>query len=598
MKLLKIFCILLILSFSLGACEKLLQPEADNHNVAARLYRDPVWAEGLLMRAYSLIPTNNLTYNEVATDDAVNSNKLDTYLRMATGEWTSLYNPVTQWDNNLSAIMYINNFLSIVKIVPYKPTNPEINDMFIRRLSGEAYALRGLFEFFLLQNVGGIGSNGQLLGIPLYNSAIQVDANFNITRAGYSESVTRIYSDLDSALVYLTMDDYKNLTDATQLPPGLTTVNVTNYNTVFGNIWRQRINGRIVKALKARVALLAASPAFNPTNDFTLWQAAANYAGAAIINPVGAIAGPDGIGGIAGIDANGHKWYQATYVNAISVQSGTDQKEMLWRRAKASARGRETNNYPPSLFGLGYVNPTQNLVDAFPMANGYPISNPLSLYNPANPYAARDPRLGLYIVYNGATEAGKIITTAVGGGNNAKDSLPTSTRTGYYLRKLLREDVVVDPNSAVSQNHYEVHMRWTELLLIYAEAQNEALGPDANGTFPFSARNVIAAIRKRAGISQADNYLASITTQADMRTLIRNERRLELCFEGFRFWDLRRWKADLTETAKGVNISKGATTYTVVNVETRKYDNSYMYFAPIPQKEILKYSGLFQNNGW
>jgi hypothetical protein len=139
-------------------------------------------------------------------------------------------------------------------------------------------------------------------------------------------------------------------------------------------------------------------------------------------------------------------------------------------------------------------------------------------------------------------------------------------------------------------------MRYTEIFLTYAEAANEAWGPTGTGPNDFSARDVIAAIRKRAGISQPDNYLASISTIEDMRNLIHNERRLELCFEGFRFWDLRRWNADLTETAKGINII-GAN-YTVVNVEPRTYDNSYMHYGPIPNGEIVKFSALIQNKGW
>ena len=186
----------------------------------------------------------------------------------------------------------------------------------------------------------------------------------------------------------------------------------------------------------------------------------------------------------------------------------------------------------------------------------------------------------------------------MGGGVNAKDSLPTSTRTGYYLRKLLREDVNMDPTATNTQKHYEVHMRYTELFLIYAESANEAWGPDGTGPNAFSARDVIRAIRKRAGISQPDNYLASITTKEDMRTLIRNERRLELCFEGFRFWDLRRWNADLTEAAKGVNIDRSGTVFSVVDVEPRAYDNSYMIFGPLPASEILKFNALVQNKGW
>ncbi len=81
-----------------------------------------------------------------------------------------------------------------------------------------------------------------------------------------------------------------------------------------------------------------------------------------------------------------------------------------------------------------------------------------------------------------------------------------------------------------------------------------------------------------------------------MRKLIRNERRIELCFEGFRFWDLRRWKEDLTDPAKGVNIN--GNNHTVVQVEDRKYDNSYMIYGPLPDTEVLKYNALIQNKGW
>ena len=80
-----------------------------------------------------------------------------------------------------------------------------------------------------------------------------------------------------------------------------------------------------------------------------------------------------------------------------------------------------------------------------------------------------------------------------------------------------------------------------------------------------------------------------------MQQLIRNERRLELCFEGFRFWDLRRWKADLNETARGVDINGSA--ITPVDVEKRAFKD-YMYYGPIPYSEILKYSNLKQNKGW
>ena len=183
-----------------------------------------------------------------------------------------------------------------------------------------------------------------------------------------------------------------------------------------------------------------------------------------------------------------------------------------------------------------------------------------------------------------------------------------STKTGYYLRKLLRPDVNLNPSSTTKQKHLPARIRTTEILLDYAEAANEAQGPKANvGGANYSAYDVIKAIRKRAGLGESgeDPYLEECAQNKDkMRELIRNERRLELCFENHRFWDLRRWKvnlANLNEAAKGINITTDATTgeyiYKTFDAEERNYSD-YMYYGPIPYSEILKYSNLKQNEGW
>jgi hypothetical protein len=236
------------------------------------------------------------------------------------------------------------------------------------------------------------------------------------------------------------------------------------------------------------------------------------------------------------------------------------------------------------------------------MQNGYPIANnPQSGYNPAAPFTGRDPRLAKFIVYNGNTigPTNKVIntTTDVATNDDALNRKEVSTRTGYYMKKLLRQDVSRTP-TVNNQKHYRPHIRYTEIFLIYAEAANEAWGPTANGGNPYSAYDIIKAIRARAGVGTAngDAYLESIKTDKDaMRTLIRNERRLELAFEGFRFWDLRRWNAALTEPVKGVSISQGI--YQEINVEARNYQE-YMRFGPIPYSETLKYNALQQNTGW
>jgi len=586
MKYFKICFILLgFLSF-FSACE-MLEPENDNHSTFDRVYEDPAYAEGLLIRAYTYIPTNSYRWDEVATDDAVTNEKTNSYMRIATGEWSALYNPQNLWDNCNRAILYINEFLGVVDDVPFKWTDLTLDGLYKRRLKGEAYALRGLFKYFLLRNHGGYGSDGQLLGTPIYNVFLESEEDFAIPRANFTESVNSAYADFAEAVKYLPTD-YGNQSDIANLESIFSDITeINDYNTVFGDVTQQRISGRHVKALKARLALLAASPAFNPNSDLSLWETTANYSAELL----------DDINGVAGLDPTGHIFYLKAQVDAADITSGDkkDLGEIVWRRPIYTDRARETDNFPPSLYGSGEINPTQNFVDAFPMANGYPITDENSQYDPANPYAGRDPRLSLYVVYNGSKLKNTTINTGVGAGDDGLDALQTSTRTGYYMKKLLREDVNVNPSSASNQKHFYTHIRYTELFLTYAEAANEAWGPNGVGGNSYSAKDVIAAIRKRAGIAQPDNYLSSISDKEQMRELIRNERRLELCFESFRFWDLRRWKIDLTEAAKGVRIEGG--NYSYFTVEERSYNNDYMHYGPIPYKEIIKFN-LIQNDGW
>jgi hypothetical protein len=584
MKLNRIWSLLLILVMFASSCT-LLEPEDDNHSTLQRVYDDPEFAEGLLLRAYAYIPTNDYNWDEVATDDAVTNDKFSSYMRMATGEWTALYNPQNLWDNCNRSIMSLNQFLDVVEEVPWKWTDETLNDLYVRRLTGEAYALRGLMKYFLLRNHAGVGENGELLGIPEYNEFLESQEDFSKPRDNFAQSVQSAYADLDKSLEYLPMD-YGDVSEG-NIPAGFGGVSLDNYNTVFGNNTLQRMSGRHAKAIKARLALLAASPAFNLENNSSLWENAANYT-AELLND---------IGGVSGLDPKGHIFYLKDQVNEAKLTSGDrqDLQEILWRRPIYNNNAREGDNFPPSIYGDGEINPSQNLVDAFPMANGYPINDPNSGFDLENPYSGRDPRLSLYIVYDGSTMRGNSIETGVGEGDDAIGALENSTRTGYYMKKLLREDVNVDPSSSSSQEHFNTHIRYTELFLNYAEAANEAWGPNGSGAHGYSAKDVIAAIRNRAGIEQPDSYLESVSDQGAMRQLIRNERRLELCFESFRFWDLRRWKADLTVPARGIRIS--GNTYTPFNVEDRVYNNEYMHYGPIPNREIVKF-GLVQNKGW
>ncbi|MBB3188124.1 RagB/SusD family nutrient uptake outer membrane protein [Microbacter margulisiae] len=579
--------IFVALAMILSGCSDLFSPADQNNRTLDGVYSDPAFAEGLLLNAYVKLPSG-YSYNDVATDNAVSNDPTNSYRLMATGSWSSLNNPMDQWTSAYSAIQYLNLFLANTDKVTWATTGEYVSQMFNDRFKGEAYGMRALFMYYLLQAHGGWSADGKLLGVPILLTPQDVTSNFKVPRNTFDECLTQIYTDLDSAEYYLPLD-YSDISSTSQIPAKYTgKTTVSDYNRVFGAYNTQRMSARIAKVISAQVTLLAASPAFNQGTNVS-WAAAADSAAAVL----------DLNGGLSGLASNGDYWYAERNANEINnIQNGLNPKEILWRTNVGSSNSLESDNYPPSLYGKGRVDPTQNLVDAFPMANGYPITDPNSGYDPTHPYANRDPRLALYIVTNGSTEgpSNTPIYTQVGTGstNDGLNQISTSTRTGYYMRKLLREDVNLNPTNTNSQIHYYARMRYTEIYLDYAEAANEAWGPDGTGPSGYSARDVIAAIRKRAGITQPDAYLASITTKDAMRTLIHNERRLELCFEGFRFWDLRRWKANLTEEANGVSISNG--TYTFVPVEKRAYQD-YMDYGPIPYSEVLKF-GLVQNQGW
>lgn len=133
-------------------------------------------------------------------------------------------------------------------------------------------------------------------------------------------------------------------------------------------------------------------------------------------------------------------------------------------------------------------------------------------------------------------------------------------------------DVNCTSGAETKKPHYTPRVRYTEIYLNYAEAANEAYGPTADGGNGFSAYDVIKALRQRRGVGGSDDPYLQVCAQSKdmMRTLIRNERRLEMCFENTRFWDLRRWKLDLNETVKGIRWSADGS-YEIFDVEPRLY---------------------------
>ena len=585
------------------SCQDMFEPADENNRQEDAMYEESKYAAGLLMYGYSRLPYSTSTETDVATDDAVTNNTNSNFLNMATGTWSSERDPMSKWNSCKDGIQYVNKFLTIVDKVKWAPSAASKQQMFIDRQKGEAYGLRALFYYNLLQAHGGYADDDILYGVPLLTQPEDGSSDFNQPRALFSDCVKLCFADCDSAMKYLPMDYVDVAYDDIPAKYKELGAETTGYNLVFGTRSRGLMSGKIAEAIKAQVALLAASPAFRDQSDVTSAEAAVLCANVL-----------KRIGGLEGFDETGNIWYK----NKTKLEpSASEMPEILWRADRSKDASQERENFPPTLYGSGRVNPSQNLVDAFPMRNGRPITDPKSGYDPKNPYANRDLRLDDNILYNGMTFRKTVIITGTYPNENDEslDNINygnTSTRTGYYLKKLLRDDVSPLQSSLVEQQHIYPRIRYTEIFLAYAEAANDAWGPKADPTgVGFTAYDVIKAIRGRAGLGtdeyglplpDGDAYLEECASdQAKMTNLIRNERRIELCFENKRFWDLRRWKMPLDETVKGVMIDRndeGELSYTIIDVEERKYDNSYQWYGPIPKGEVLRWSNLKQNKGW
>ncbi len=600
-----VVCQLLFSAVLLSSCDDMFDPADENNRQEDAMYEESKYAHGLLIYGYDRLPYITTTQTDIATDDAVTNLKTSAYLNMATGTWASDNNPMSQWDNCKDGIQYVNLFLSKVEQVKWAPSSASKQQMFIDRLKGEAFGLRAVLYYYLLQAHGGYADDGTLYGVPLLTTPEDGSSDFNQPRATFADCVKQCFADCDSAMALLPMD-YEDISSNDEIPVKyqLQGANYSNYNLVFGTKSRNLMSARIAEAVKAQVALLAASPAFRDQSGVTSAEAATLSANVL-----------KRINGLDGFDPTGNVWYK----NKTKLEpSASEMPEILWREDRHKNADQERENFPPTLYGNGRVNPSQNLVDAFPMRNGLPISASNSGYDAKDPYVNRDPRLSDDVIYNGMTFRRTVVVTGTyPNENNETDdnlnSITTSTRTGYYLKKLLRDDVSPQSSSLIEQQHIYPRIRYTEIFLAYAEAANDAWGPKGDQAGAgFSAYDVIKAIRERAGLGtdefgrklpEGDAYLEECANdQGKMTELIRNERRIELCFENKRFWDLRRWMLPLNEGVKGMKIDRneetGTLSYSIIDVEDRKYDSSYQWYGPIPKGEVLKWSNLMQNKGW
>jgi hypothetical protein len=522
------------------------------------------YANKFLNSIYSKLPGG---YNRVGGDllDAASDDAISGFIgttavsQLATGAYTS-YAAIadeTPWGSAYAAIRAASIFVSNINVSPVKETLP--NGSSIRYAwKAEARFIRALFYFELLKRYG---------GIPLMGDQVRtLGDDVQVPRSSFADCVQYIVSECDA------------IKDSLR-PNPIAAPEVNSHRATRG----------AALALKARVLLYAASPLFNGQNidagnaltgytnyDKERWKLAADAARTLM---------------------DEHTFSLLPNFKDIFITQNN--REIIFFRQGGNNSEIENTNGPVGFAKVarGRTNPTQELINAFPTDAGLPITDPASGYNPVDPYAHRDPRLTMSILYNGARWLNTEIQTFEGGQHRPGGAEP-GTVTGYYMRKFMGNFENATQYSNVP--HDWIFLRYAEVLLNFAEAENEYNGA-TNEVY-----QVLKDLRARAGIIAGDDGMYGLRiglSQDEMRQLIRNERRVELAFEEHRFWDIRRWKiAEQVYNAKlhGMSIIRNGPdfTYNVVEVFRPVFSAPRMYLYPIPYDEVVKNDNMSQNPGW
>ncbi|SHN36711.1 RagB/SusD family nutrient uptake outer membrane protein [Chitinophaga sp. CF418] len=487
---------------------------------------------------------------------------------------------LTNWPAIFTAVRKCNTFIAKVQVY-----SQNFSETWRKKRLDEVRFLRAFFYSELWMHLGGLPI---ITGVPDRNNGDSSQLYY--PRSTFAETADFIVSDLDTVV--------RNA----NLAP--------KYNHGDADAGHATLGAAL--ALKGWIQLYAASPAYNAAQP-----------------AVGA--DPHHVAGYGQFDANrwavaaatlkqfidqygnGHPYGLFSDLSALWYEANEYNSEVLWdRQVVAVTMGSSFEQYggPVWINGAYYTwgnyNPTQELVDQFRMANGKRIEDPTSGYDPQHPYVGREPRFYQWIVYDGAPykmtwmDKQDTIYTRIDKVRPSKNQIDFGTddvsNTGYYFKKRLNP--LVRPGGGTISGANFIYYRYTEILLGYAEAQNEAVGPDA------SVYEAINQVRARGGLPA----LTVSLSQDEMRTAIRQERRVELCFENKRFYDLIRWKTAeqvLIHDRHGMKITNsvpennsGVWQYEAVPLNHPHVFLPKMYLNPIPQDVIDRNPRITQNPGY
>lgn len=486
-----------------------------------------------------------------------NWNPLDIQFSTGTSDATSNGN---YYRKNWAGIRQCNVFLSYIGNTPFNNLQTKA------RIIAEVKVLRAFFYLELIKMFG---------EMPVVDKEFTSDYKFeDLERNTFQECVAFIKQNCDEAIA------------EQALPLRITT-----------EPERGRFSKAVAHAIRSQALLFGASPLHNKSGDASLWATAAEASKASLDV----------------LTSNNYELfddYETYFIGRTDLSANPADKETIFEiktyQAHEFSHLMFRMHAIPSIGGdKAGVSPSQELVDAYDMANGipaitgyydddhlFPIINVSSGYDEANPYRNRDPRFYATVWYNNAYYGdidGKAhyIQSYLGGADGIS-SIMQRTGNGYYLRKF-RDPKQLDPNTGTSRFK---KYRLAELYLNYAEAANEANGPN------IEVYNAVNAVRNRAKMPDLPQGLS----KEEMRTRIQRERQVELAFEEHRFWDVRRWKIleDTDKLTTGIEWSKSGNNYIgkrIVTGRRKSYTENHL-ILPIPFGELTLMKKWYQNPGW
>ena len=511
--------------------------------------------KSMATHVYSFLPNGFCNIDgamqDAATDDAVHVYKTSQIQRFVDGTWGANYVVDDVWSRYYEGIRSANLYLKEAEGLTFDDW--KFNDNYEAWMKSFSYYkhevrfLRAYFYFELIRRYN---------NVPLIDKVLTPE-EANFVKPSSFETV--------AAFILSECDDLKK-----KLP--------VNFSDGFMDKETGRITRGAAMALASRLKLYLASPLYSADSQ-EKWKDAASAA-------------------YELIGQSTELGYDLVKYAELFDENNNKQKENILARPVGESGEFEKSNYPMGVQG-GKTStcPTENLVSAYEMTDGTAFDWSDEAMR-KNPYAGRDPRLAMTIAYNGMAWPVKALQIWEGGANGLP--LNNATVTGYYLKKYVNNDISFESGATVTKRqHNWILFRYGEILLNYAEAMANAFSPDyKDQQYLMSAVEAVNLIRNRSDVDMPD-YPTGMS-KADFIKRLKNERRVELAFEGHRFWDVRRWnELDNTADIYKVEIKKSGTETTYERkVYGKRVVSDCMYFYPIANTEKFKNGNLIQNTGW